>query len=755
MKMRNLMPIILFVILCQTSKAQKKWDGEGMDNQWSNPLNWYPNGVPGNFDDVILDHTYLPDSFTVVLMDTITSSINSLQILSGTSVAIRLIIPPSNINSPALHLNTSGTALLIGSNTILQNRSGATAGNSITLNGSMIILNEGRYIHGTLRGNSVLISRLTATDVYPKGVFEFDVPGTSGYILSLSGRQFPVLQLSSTLAGKKSYSGSGNSHCTIKGDLIIGDSSTLNLSLNGNLLLSSDLIVTGKFQWQPASTDSIGRELQFNGDSCRIQNNGSLKMGANFRKMVVAAGKLSLSSPIRLDYQSQGIAVKNKSTLNLDTFYCSGPGWFESDSLTTLLIGSSKGISDTLEGNIRVANLDFHPKTLFHFNAEYDQHTGIRFPSILSAMVLNKPNGQLKLSRSLIITDSLALSRGNIMSSQTALLEFKGEQIITDGKTYINGPLKRTGSFKGEIIFPIGDDSTFAPTIIDLRNNDGDLHSYMITYRASAAHSADSSKSFPVKNISMNEHWILESSASVGSSDSNVILRFPIGSHSLKDINGQPNVVHFDSLQMKWIMLPLTINASFPNTISTSLPHWKNGLYTLGELDPMALPNEKLNLHWKKSNKEAHLQWQAMGTPIMDSLMLEIDKNNSFNMKTSRILLPSISRSYNIAMDNRNDIFARLKALLKNGETLISNTIRIPRSGSEQSAFPNPSSSRLYLGTGQQSAWIILQDGRKIKAKVINTAGNPYIDISNYPTGIHRVLSDQDANGKWQSFMKQ
>jgi hypothetical protein len=743
------------LIICQTSKGQKKWDGEAMDNQWSNPLNWYPNGVPGNFDDVILDHTYLPDAFTVVLMDTITSSINSLQILSGTSAVIRLIIPPSNINSPALHLNTSGTALLIGSNTILQNRSGATAGNSITMNGSMIILNEGRYIHGTLRGNSVLISKLTATDVYPKGVFEFDVPGTSGYILSLSGRQFPVLQLSSTLAGKKSYSGSGNSHCTVKGDLIVSDSSSLNLSLNGNLLLSSALIVNGKFQWQPASTDSIGRELQFTGDSCLIQHKGSLKMGSNFRKLVVADGRLYLNAPIRLDFLSQGIEVKNRSTLILDTFYCSGPGWFKSDSLSTIFIGSSKGISDTSEGNIRLENLNFHPKTLFNFNSSYDQNTGIRFPSILSTMILNKPSGELKLSRSLVVTDSLALNSGKILSSQIALLEFKGKKIIAGIKSYINGPLKRTGNFIGEIIFPIGDDSTFAPTIIDVRNNVGDSHSYMITYKASAAPNSDSLRCYPVKNISKNEYWILESSASVGSSDSNVILRFPIGSHSLKDINGQPNFVYFDSLQMKWIMLPLMVNASFPNTISTNLPHWKNGLYTLGGLDPMALPNEKIYLQWKRFNNEVNLQWQVTGASRTDSLILEINDSNNFNIKSKLIVLPSAYRSFTLSSEKRNDIFAKIKALLENGEILTSNTIRIPRLGSEKSVFPNPSSSRLYLNTGQQSVWVILQDGRKMKAKVIYTGGNAYIDISNYPRGIHRVLSDQDANGKWQAFMKQ
>lgn len=754
MKLRNTILAMLLLCISQFSAAQKKWDGEAKDAQWNNPLNWYPNGVPGISDDIILDHTYIQDTFSVVLMDTITATINSLQIISNASTSIRLLIPVNNVCSPALHLNTTGNALMIGQNAVLQNRSGATAGNSITLNGSMIIKDHGRYIHSTLRGNSVLMARLSSTDMYRKGIFEFDVPGTSGYILSLSGRQLPNLQLSSTLAGKKTYSGSGNSNCAIKGNLMISDSSTLNLSINGNLLISGDLRVNGKFLWQPTTTDITGRELQFNGDSCRIQNTGAIKMGANFRKLVVQSGRLNLKTPIRLDFPTQGIEVRSRSTLNLDSFYCSGPGWFQSDSLSSLHIGSGEGISDTTIGNIRMGSINIHQGTLLHFTSEKDQSTGMRFPSMLTALILNKPSGDLLLNRDLTITDSIAMNRGNILSNRNAMLEFKGERIMGKRESFIKGPLKRTGRFVGEISFPVGDDSIYAPTSIHSIYNPVVSRSYTISYQAKPAPNADSLKNYPVKSISSNEYWIIENSVLSGPSDTNVILRLPISIKSLQGINGQPSIVHFDSTQLKWVMMPLNIHSTLPNTISTTLKEWKNGLYTFGELYPLALPVDKLKLQWKNSDIGIHLHWKVDVAGTVTAFLLETNTHMSFTDRSHRTALPGNVRSYRLIKEENHDLFLRIKAIIENRDTISSNIIRIPASGSEKSIFPNPTSTKLYIETEQSEVWIILHDGRKFKSKVMNDAGNSFIDVYSLPSGIHRVQPDQNKMNKWIPFIK-
>lgn len=65
MKLRCLSISVGLLMSCLFSTAQKKWDGEGKDNQWKNPVNWFPDGVPDIGDDVILDHTWVQEAFTV------------------------------------------------------------------------------------------------------------------------------------------------------------------------------------------------------------------------------------------------------------------------------------------------------------------------------------------------------------------------------------------------------------------------------------------------------------------------------------------------------------------------------------------------------------------------------------------------------------------------------------------------------------------------------------------------------------------
>ena len=146
------------VDVCECREGTKKWDGAGGDEQWNNPLNWMPDGCPLSSDDVILDHQYLSASYAVRVMDTSSITIKSLTIVSDPSRRIELIVPAQNQCTPALHMEGTGQSLVIGSYGTLINRSGATAGNPITMNGKMVIQSNGMYRHESLRGNALLVS---------------------------------------------------------------------------------------------------------------------------------------------------------------------------------------------------------------------------------------------------------------------------------------------------------------------------------------------------------------------------------------------------------------------------------------------------------------------------------------------------------------------------------------------------------------------------------------------------------------------
>lgn len=754
MKPRSIAICIALVMNCLFSSAQKKWDGEGKDNQWKNPANWSPDGVPGIGDDVILDHTWLQEAFMVFLQDTITHAVNSLTIMANPLSAIQLIIPSGNTQSPALHLNTNTSALLLGENALLINKSGATAGNAITLNGNLIIQNGGRYLHGTLRGNTVLVSKLTGTDLHRKGIFEFDVPGTSGYILSVSGRQFGTLQLSSSTAGKKTYSGSGNGNATIKGDLIITDSSTLNLSINGNVLISGNLKVLGKFQWQPGSADSTGRELLFNGDSSQLISTGTFKMGTNFRKMVVAVGKTNLKSNLRFDYPSQGVHVLSRTAFKLDSNFIAGPGWFQTDSLATLILGSSSAIDDTSSGAIRTAILNLHPGTMFSFTGDLEQSTGTRFPEMARTLILQKTKGGLTLTKNLVISDSISLEKGIISSHYNAMLEFKGKNIVGSSASFIKGPLKRTGNLNGDLIFPIGD-SSYAPTIISVSSDADDLRSYTISYHSGDPSVTDSFRAFPVKSIGRNEYWNINRIIHQGSSLPTEILRLPISTNSLNGINGQPNIIHLDSTEMKWIMFPFTIDHQYPSNLSSAVQVWKNGYYTFGELEAIGLPNERLFLQWKRQVQNIRLDWQISGDPEIKDFILEFTAGPGNENKWQTEHIPNTKSHFIIYEKNNEDQFIRLKGITANDDTLISNTIRITGLVTAHSLFPNPACNRLYIrGNENGDAIVLLSDGRSINLRIMRAAGQSYVDINSIPNGLHRIGLRENSKVLWHSFYK-
>ena len=745
--------LLLFVGILQ-GRSQKKWDGEGGDGKWQNPLNWFPDGIPSATDDVVLDHQYVTAAFTISIIDTATTKIKSLTIKAESSAPIQVWIPPKNLTAPALDLVDPFQSLVIGPYGILINQSGATSGNSINMTGKMVIQNKGIYRHATLRGNTLLVSRLSETTLHPEGIFEFDVPGNGGYIISVSGRQFPTLQLSSRLAIKKTYNGSGNGELSILGNLIIADSSTLNLSINGNLLLKGNLQVNGKLLWQPTLADTTGRELRFYGDSSHIETQGQLKLGANFRKLVVSAGRLRLKSHIPFDSNYHVLQLNPNATLDLDTFSVTGPGIFQTNGMSKIIMAKEEGISNSSKGNIQLPTLQLDPSTLYFFTGKGDQLTGSRFPDQAGALVLDKPLGKLQLSRPIKVLDSIRLIRGNILSADTALLEFSGKIIHGTAAGFIQGPLKRMGKFGRDWLFPLGHESTYAPTILSVKDSSM-VESYTISYHASPAPEVDSARKYPVKKLSRNEYWTLNRTLTHNSLEPNETIHLPIGANSLQALSGQPNLVNFDRKQNMWVQLPLVLYPAYPGWLSTIPVAWQDGNYTFGEMDAMALSHERLYLSWTRQREDFELSWKSSGDPKLQSLFLETSQHPDFNPYSS-----TASQVYpNKIMLGKNKVqgtlFVRLKGITQQNTRLYSNIVSIPATSTTLHSFPNPASSRLFMEkTEEQNLLLILQDGKKLIKPLNHGETHSWINVEDLPKGMHRLLLKKKEDSAWILFFK-
>src|SRR5690349_16824908 len=238
--MSHLSFIILFLVSL-SSFAQKKWDGEAGNNQWSNAANWTNNTLPTTTDNVILDNSLVTGSYNVSLPSTAVT-VRSITITPAASKTIELTLPATNTALPGLTISGPGYGLTINSGGSFRNSSGSSSGTSVRVTDSIRINNDGRYVHNSASGHTTNMQTLATIAGTENGIFEFDIP-TASSTISLSGRTFGKLVLRSiALGGVVNYTAAGTSKINIRGTLDIGSNVNLNLNCSDTIYVGGDLL---------------------------------------------------------------------------------------------------------------------------------------------------------------------------------------------------------------------------------------------------------------------------------------------------------------------------------------------------------------------------------------------------------------------------------------------------------------------------------------------------------------------------------
>jgi len=453
--------------------GQKKWDGGGSNGEWSNAQNWYPDGIPISTDSVVLDNTYLLGSYSITLPGgNVTTQVKAL-IIQPTLGAISVILPSANIGVPGFHVNGTGDALIIADQGVFRNNSGATSGNSLLVTGTIRINNGGRYIHQTARSNATVIDRLSAVSGTERGIFEFDVPSTAGYTVSLSNNTFGTLVFRALASnGNKSYSGSGSSNLTIRGDLIVDTGVQFTSTVIADVVVYGNIDIGGKFSLNPSSSGSSGRNLKLAGNNMCIKGAGSILMNANFKNIEIVRGAtVLLQRNVQLINADNGLL--NYGTLNTGNYFLWGEGKFVHQDSSILYLGSSGGLSKSKDsGNIRTAQQKLSKKAGYHFNGNALQITGSSFPDTVATLGINNP-AHCAIVSSISIIDSMVLMKGNFITDSLHILKFMGNKIRSAtnqwGETqsgweesYVQGPLQIFLTDTSIVSIPIGK-KYFAP----------------------------------------------------------------------------------------------------------------------------------------------------------------------------------------------------------------------------------------------------------------------------------------------------
>jgi hypothetical protein len=247
-KLRGAVVLSALFICSLTAYGQVRWDGGGGDGQWTTATNWSGDILPAATDDVIIDNSLMPGNFTVSLpagMVSITVKTVHIQPAAGNSIEV--IIPASSTAAPALIATGPGYGLMVHAGGIFRNASGITSGQSLQVADSIRINNGGRYIHQTRGSHAASISQILSRDAGTEtGVVEFDVPGTTGYVISASGRIYGTLVLSASAAGaSRTYSSSGAGDLNIRGEFRLNAGVNYNVNLGGNVNVNENLFHNG------------------------------------------------------------------------------------------------------------------------------------------------------------------------------------------------------------------------------------------------------------------------------------------------------------------------------------------------------------------------------------------------------------------------------------------------------------------------------------------------------------------------------
>jgi hypothetical protein len=218
--------------------AQITWNGGGDGISWNDPNNWAGNILPTSADNILLDNSVVPGSYTVNLPGgAVTVIINSLTITPSGTNTISLILPNTNFNNPGFSVTGTGDALVLNNGAILKNSSGGSAGTGIAITNTFRINNGGKYIHNTGRGNAAIVSQLSTVAGTESGEFEYDVP-LGSYTVSLNGRTYGNLTFSAFAnGGTATYVGNGGTVLNVNGNLQINTGVALNNSMSADFVI--------------------------------------------------------------------------------------------------------------------------------------------------------------------------------------------------------------------------------------------------------------------------------------------------------------------------------------------------------------------------------------------------------------------------------------------------------------------------------------------------------------------------------------
>jgi hypothetical protein len=774
--MKNMYWLIVITVLLQLQvNGQVRWDGGGGDNQWNNAANWSSDQLPSASDDIILDNQSAGGSYQVILPAGQTSvTVNSIQILPASGLKIELILPKENTVAPALLITGGATGLVAEKGAVIRNSSGASSGDAIVINNGFRLANGARYIHNTPRGNASIIDQLINEPGTEDGIFEFDVPGSAGYTISLTGNTFGTLIFSAS-AGSKSYSGNGTSRLQINGDLIVNQGATVTSTLTADILIGGDLAIDGTINFNPPSAGSTSRSLQFAGSPCIIKGNGNIQMNGNFNGFrILSLAVCKLERSVTLSNTGNNFQVVNGGFLATGMHSISGNGRFTLEDNASISFGAAVGIQQLFQsGNICTASRNLSPDASYIFNGVGVQSTGNSFPASVKNLILDKSDGQLVLNHDLEITNHLSLSSGIILTDANAKLFLKDVTITSPAnqynlqnggweKSYISGPVNIELNNPGKWVVPIGKGNYFAPVMLDKIN--GGRSIFTVEYFSSPFANAYPVQNTTLHHVSELEYWDINAPENSSSDEVNIGLSWRPYSAVAADQNERQALrlayLNQSNQAFQWQRLGADpeINGSnefgFITSNQSTVPA---GIFSLASAAVFnILPFRSIELYAKENISGIDLNWSVDADEKHLIFYIEKSRDGRSFQPIDTVQASGRNRHAQYSYTD-NSPFHGLNwyrvAVRVNTDTSFYSSIVTAKykSRPEIKLYPNPAVKEISIFFPQLSSRtecrIVRNNGSAVVKKVFIHENNNRINIDDLPSGQYFVLLFTEKNG--------
>ncbi|HSF44585.1 MAG TPA: T9SS type A sorting domain-containing protein, partial [Chitinophagaceae bacterium] len=623
------------------------------------------------------------------------------------------ILPSTNTAVPGLKLSGNVESVIIDSGGIFINGSGAGSGSPLQLAGKMRLNNGGKYVHRTPRGNAELIDKLVMEPGTEKGMFEFDVPGTSGYTVSLTGNSFGSLIFRASAAGgAKSYSGSGTSNLTIHGDLIIEQGALLTSTLTSDINLGGNLFINGVLNLHPVTAGTTGRSFVFGGKDAVFQGTGTFSMNAFFRNLLVAKNaSLTLETPCLLSFTPNTFICQGR--LHCKGGYVGGPGSFLLSEDASIFVGSGEGIWQSADrGDIKTAFRNFSNRANYYYIGTTSQVSGDGIPDTVATLGIDNIN-HLSLSKPVVVSGILELLSGKIVTDAVNLLVMVNTTINSPvnawgnsnqgwESSFVAGPLKVVTNDTAWKMLPMGIGSEFAP--IKLKAPFPDPQSVILEYKAGTNINTTllpsltrlGSRGHYLASWDGPAHWQIGLSCTPA--DSGLSSTELMSVALLQQVNGE----------WKWgnTQASLSTNQAGFGWLHTDTAVTGFAALAIGYIVNSLLPLELLEFSARNAGKYNQISWRANQDGKDAIYVLERSPDGRLFKPLTEIVSPRRNQFYHHWNDDAPlSPFGYYRLLLKNGTgSLYSQVVRVRYNKPRAVLYPNPASEWIAINFSNKSS---------------------------------------------------